>query len=697
MADPDAFEFGPFRLLMHRRELLAHGVPVTLGQRALEVLLALVRRPGQLVTKDELLAEVWPRLVVEENNLQVQISALRKVFRTAGDGERYLVTVAGRGYRFVAPLRTASVDTEFATARGEATAAPAAAEATNLPRRLTRLIGRERDVATVTKRLTAHRLVTLTGAGGVGKTRLAIEIGNAVASVFPNGVWFADLAPLRDPHLVLSAVAEAVRSSTGGAKADVEELAYALKAKQVLLILDNCEHVLAEASRLAEALLRNCPQLSILACSRERLGVAGEIVFRVPSLATPEPDVPLTAVEALASPSVQLFVERAGGLGIDFALTDSNAALVATICRQLDGIPLAIELAAPRLKVLSLSQLARGLDERFRLLTAGCRTALPRHQTLQALIDWSYEPLTATEKLFMQRFSTFSGSTALQSIQAVVADRDITPEQTLDLLASLIEKSLIVTHPADDETRYGMLESTRLYAREKLAGGALETCERHARHFATRLTEASRSWDFTASHDWATTYAADLDNVRNALQWAFGADGDIAIGLDLVGYSHVLWAELGLLLEHRHWVNEALRRCAPSTPPAVTARLLSWGPGEVKPIDDPAEHEDALRAAKIYHDLGDTLSEGKMLLRAGTARLSPQDVSEGVHLLRKAHALLTPAGNTKSLARCLGALATARLLSGETAAARTLHYSAVSVYCAIGELDKRDRDEVLLA
>lgn len=699
MADPDAFEFGPFRLLVQRRELLARGVPVTLGQRAFEVLLALVRRPGQLVTKDELLAEVWPRLVVEENNLQAQISAVRKVLRAAADGERYLVTVAGRGYRFVAPVNTARADTQFANAmaRGEAAAAPAAVDATNLPRRLTRLIGRERDVATLTKQLTAHRLVTLTGAGGVGKTQLAIEIGSAVASAFPNGVWFAGLAPLRDPHLVLSAVAEALRSSTGGVKANLGGLADALNDRQVLLILDNCEHVLAEASRIAEALLGSCPQLSILACSRERLGVPGEIVFRVPSLATPEPDAPLTAVDALASPAVQLFVERAGGLGIDFALTDGNAAPVATICRQLDGIPLAIELAAPRLKVLSLSQLARGLGERFRLLTAGCRTALPRHQTLQALIDWSYEPLIASEKLFMQRFSIFSGSTALPSIQAVLADRDIPLERMLDVLASLIEKSLIVTHPGDDETRYSMLESTRLYAREKLAGGAAEMSERHARHFATRLAEASRSWDFTASRDWARTYAADLDNVRSALEWAFGADGDIAIGLDLVGHSHVLWAELGLLLEHRYWVDTALRRCTPSTSPETVARLLSWGAGDVKQIDDPAEHQDALRAAEIYRELGDKAAEGRMLLRAGAARLSPDNVGEGEHLLDHARALLAEGGNTKSLARCFGALATARLFAGDTAAAAKRHAEAVQIYRAIGELSEPENVKALRA
>ena len=683
-SDPAAFEFGPFRLDLARRELLARGVPVTLGQRALDVLVCLVRRHGQLVTKDELLTEVWPRVVVEENNLQVQISALRKIFQAAGDGERYLVTVAGRGYRFVAPVRAPGAAAAADSAAGRQRPAPSG----NLPEPLTALIARDAELEALTAQLSAHRLVTLTGAGGVGKTRLAIALGKAMMPAFADGVWFVELAPVGDRQLVLPVVAEALRASVG-VMGKLGDLADALKNRQLLLILDNCEHVLAETSRIVETLLHACPRLSIVAASRERLDIAGESVFRVPSLAAPAAGTPLTAAAAREFPAVRLLEERAAALGIDFALTAANAELVASICRSLDGIPLALELAAPRLKVLSLAQLARGLDDRLRLLTSGARTALPRHRTLEALIDWSYQPLGAAEKLFVQRFSVCAGSSALASVRAVVAGDEVAADDVLDLLASLVEKSLIVTDAGSGEPRYRMLESVRLFARAKLAGGSeAELRERHARHFAARLADAADAWETTTSAEWTAAHAGDVDNVRAALDWGFGPAGDTGVGLCLVGRSHVLWAELGLMLEHRHWVGEALRRCTPATPADVLGRLLAWQAGEVKDMDDPAEHEDALRAAKIFRELGDSFAEGRMLLRAGTALLDPDDVTAGERLLRQARGLLAASRNTKSLARCLGALATARLLAGDVAAARELHAGATEIYRALGELDK---------
>src|SRR5262244_1136941 len=426
----EAFAFGPFRLLVARRELLAHGVPVTLGQRAFEILLMLVSRHGQLVTKDELMAEVWPGVVVEENNIQVHISAVRKVLATAGDGERYLLTVAGRGYRFVAPVKRESVaEIKAAPAPGpdQSAAVPAAfgAATNNLPQQLTSLIGREADLADIQARLGSHRLVTLTGSGGGGKTRLTIEAGRGLLDRYPDGVWLAELAPLNDAQLVTSIIGDVLGVSLSAPSGAIETLASALKNRELLLIIDNCEHVIAEAARVAEALMRGCPRLSILASSRERLAIAGESVVRVPSLPAPEAAGALTAARAGEYAAVRLFVERASALGCGFALTDANAATVGSICQRLDGIPLAIELAVPRLRVLSLEQLARGLDERFRLLTAGSRTALPRQQTLHALIDWSYALLSGAEKTLLGRMSVFSGSATRESITAVVARAEI--------------------------------------------------------------------------------------------------------------------------------------------------------------------------------------------------------------------------------------------------------------------------------
>ncbi len=684
----EALAFGPFRLLVARRELLAHGVPVTIGQRAFEILLALVSRHGQLVTKDELMAEVWPGVVVEENNIQVHISAVRKVLATAGDGERYLLTVAGRGYRFVAPVTRESVAQGKAPRGADhdaSVSADGAAATNNLPQQLTSLIGREADLAEIKARLSTHRLVTLTGSGGVGKTRLSIEAGRSLLDRYPDGVWLAELAPLNDAQLVTSIVGDVLRVSLNATAGALDALASALRNKELLLIIDNCEHVIAEAARVAEALMRTCPRLSILASSRERLAIAGESVIRVPSLPAPQPSETLTATDARDYAAVRLFVERANALGCGFALTDANAAAVASICRRLDGIPLAIELAAPRLKVLPVEQLAGGLDQRFRLLTGGNRTALPRQQTLHALIDWSYGLLNEAEKMLLPRLSMFLGGTTLASITAAVAGDDMPREQVADLLLLLVEKSLVQTDLAGSECRYGLLESTRYYAAEKLTD-APRLRRRHAEHFAARLAQASAEWETTPTREWIARYEADVDNLRGALEWAFGPDGDVALGLDLVAHSHVLWAELGLILEHRRWVDAALEKIAKTTPADVTARLLSWQAGDVRELDDPADYDEAIRAAGLYRKLGEPFHEGRVLLRAGTARLLPDSADEGERLLRKAHALVRPFGTTKTLARCLSALASARLFAGDLAEARSLHGQALDVYRDLGEV-----------
>jgi predicted ATPase/DNA-binding winged helix-turn-helix (wHTH) protein len=688
VTETDIFVFGPFRLDIARRELLAHGVPVTLGQRAFDVLLTLVGRRGQLVTKDELMAEVWPGIVVEENNLQVHVSALRKVLGTAADGERYLLTVAGRGYRFVAPVERGGAPPPKAASAAQATAAAPATPlaASNLPQLLTTLIGREADLAEIKARLGTHRLVTLAGSGGVGKTRLSIEAGCAVLGNYSDGVWLAELAPLNDAQLVTAIVADVLGISLTGPATAIETLAAALKSKHLLLIVDNCEHVVAEVARVAEALIRACPRLSILASSRERLAIPGESVIRVPSLPTPDVSAELTGASAGDYAAVRLFAERAGALGHGFALTDANAATVGSICRRLDGIPLAIELAVPRLKVLSVQQLDGGLDERFRLLTGGSRTALPRQQTLHALIDWSYGLLTTAEKRLLEQLAVFVGGSTLASIAAVVADAEAPPQQIGDLLFSLVEKSLVLADPVGGETRYRLLESTRHYAWEKLAqAGAADVHKRHALHFASRLAAATAAWETTPTQRWIACYEADVDNLRGALEWAFAANGDVAIGLDLVGQSHLMWSELGLMLEHRRWVHAALAKVGKATPAAVAARLLSWQAGEVRDMDDPADYDEAMRAAALYRKLGDGFHEGRVLLRAGAARSLPDSVDEGESILRKSLALVRPSATTKTLARCLSALASARLFAGDLPGARALHEEAIGVYRGLGE------------
>jgi predicted ATPase/DNA-binding winged helix-turn-helix (wHTH) protein len=678
MQQPAAFVFGPFRLMVQRRELLLHGIPVTLGQRAIEVLLALVSRGGELVTKDEIMAGVWPGVIVEENNLQVHISALRKAFGSAGDPKSFLQTVAGRGYRFVAPVEIESDAAQLGVSAAEPT--PPARPA-NLPQQLTSFVGRKPELDNLTQALQNHRLVSLTGAGGVGKTRLAIEAGWQLLSNYPDGVWVVELAPLQEEKLVAAAVAEALGIESSDQAAMFPSLAATLAGRHTLLILDNCEHLIAQAAAVAEALLRAAPGLHILATSRERLAIDGETVLRVPSLALPAATATLTAAQAQEFDAVRLFVERARVQGEVWPLSDASAAEVAAICRRLDGIPLAIEMAVPMLRVLSLSQLNAGLDARFKFLSDGSRTALPRHRTLQAVIDWSYALLSDSERRLLQRLSNFAGSVGLDAVTAVTADSLLPQAQVLGLLTALIDKSLVVMERDGSAIRYRLLETTGEYAREKIAPkAALALRRRHADYYRSRLEQATAEWETTPGERWLHRYAADLDEVRASLHWAFGPQGDAALGLELVANSHVFWGELGMIFEHRRWVQEALARTGDSTPKGTIARLLSWHVGDVRDIDDPSDYDDAMRAAQLHAQLGNAFGEGQALLRAGSARLFPPgDGDGGEAVLGKAYSLLKPFGATKTLARCLSALASSCLLAADLPGAKQLHEQAVSV------------------
>lgn len=691
MSTTVAFAFGPFRLLVKRRELLMHGIPVALGQRAIEVLLALVSRAGQLVTKDEIMHEVWPGVIVEENNLQVHISALRKAMAAAGDAKSFLLTVTGRGYRFVAP-----VEIESGSANPLASTAPqppGPARTSNLPQQLTSFIGRQPELARLVEVLQSRHLVTLTGAGGVGKTRLAVEAAWQLMPLYPDGVRMVELAPLQDQKLVVTAIAEALGIARPDNSAILQAVAAALDGGRTLLILDSCEHVIGEAAAVAEALLRAAPRLTILATSRERLAVGGEAVLPVPSLKLPEAMAKLTAAQALDFDAVRLFEERARGLGDGWSLSDANAVEVAAICRRLDGIPLAIEMAVPRLRVLSISQLAAGLDERFRFLSDGSRTALPRHRTLQAVIDWSYALLSAPEKLLLQRLSIFAGSVGLDTVTAVTADADLPDRQILDLLMSLIEKSLVVTERGDRELRYRLLESTRDYARQKLGPDAIRAGQRrHADYYRARWGHAAAEWERMPGEQWLQRYGSDIDEVRAALQCAFGTHGDLEVGIDLVANSHVMWGELGLTCEHRRWVEEALARAGEATPKATLARLLSWHAGDVKDMDDPSDHDDALRAAALHAELGNAFGQGQALLRAATVSPLGDDAAGRAELLHEAHNLLRPFGPTKTLARCLSATASACLLAGDVPQAQQWHRKALAIAKEIGATGTQPAD-----
>jgi predicted ATPase len=441
-----------------------------------------------------------------------------------------------------------------------------------VPLQLTSFIGRERELAELTRLLGTTRLLALTGTGGVGKTRLALQLAAGSVERFPEGVWLAELAPLADPAGVATAVAAAVGVREEAGQPLPATLVAALRARRLLLVLDNCEHLLDGCAALVEALLRGCPQVVVLATSREALGIAGERVWRVPSLALPDGEH-LSSPEALAQvEAVRLFVERALAVQPHFALTVQNAPLVAQVCRRLDGIPLALELAAARLRGLSIEHLADRLDQRFRLLTGGSRTALPRQQTLQATVDWSYGLLSAGEQTLFNRLSVFAGGFDLAAAEAVCAAGPIAAEAVLDLLLQLVDRSLVTVEEREGNIeRYRLLETLRQYGRERLlAGGEAENLSaRHTSYYRALAEEAEFALFGPQPATWIDRLEAEWMNIRQALRWALDV-GAAQEGLRLAGALKWYWHQCGYMAEGLQWLAALL--ALPEAAARTTAR-----------------------------------------------------------------------------------------------------------------------------
>jgi predicted ATPase len=533
--------FGSCQLHLGRRELLVDGAPVHLGSRAFDILRVLIEARGELVTKDEIFSHVWPGRVVEENALQFQVSMLRKAL---GEDRGALKTISGHGYRFTAEI-----------AHPSDVRAP-----TNLPASTSELIGREAERAEVANLVAAHRLVTLIGAGGIGKTRLGLEVARELLPKFADGAWVAELAPLSDPELVPATVAAALGLELPAGRVSAKRIAAALGSKQVLLVLDNCEHVIEAAARMAEVLLRST-SATVMVTSREPLRAEGECLYRVPPL-----DVPAEGVQdmedLLRHGAVRLFVARTRAAEPNFSADMRIAAAIAAICRCLDGIPLAIELAAARAAALGVEGLAARIDDRFGVLTGGRRTALPRHQTLRATLDWSYELLTDPERVVLRRLGIFSGGFTLEAAGAVATSAENAGSEVVDCVTNLVTKSLVMADHADALTRFRLLQTTRAYAREKLGeSGEFESvARRHAEYHRDLFELAEAESETRPPAKWQAAYGRCIDDVRAALDWAFSPGGDVAIGIALTVSSVPLWFQSSLLDECRGRVERALAR-----------------------------------------------------------------------------------------------------------------------------------------
>jgi predicted ATPase/DNA-binding winged helix-turn-helix (wHTH) protein len=548
-----AIAFGPFQLVPTKQLLLENGEPVPIGTRALEILTLLVERAGDLVRKEELIARAWPSTFVQESNLKVHIAALRRVLGDGRAGNRYVVNVPGRGYRFVGEV------SYFEAPPQEITPAATAALRHNFPTLLTRIIGRDEIVSGVATLVSKRRFVTIVGPGGIGKTTVALAVADELIATFKDGGRFADLAPLNDAALLPSLLASLLGVAVYSDKPIPSLLAY-LEDKQMLIVFDSCEHIVDAVAQLAETLLKGAPGLHVMTTSREPLRAAGELVRRLPSLETPAASILLTAADAAASPAVQLFVERAFASIGPFELTDTDTLLVVDICRRLDGNPLAIELAAGRVDAFGIGGVAKGLTDRFRLLKSGRRTALPRHQALAATLDWSYDLLTEKERTILRRLSVFVGELTLDAATIIAADSHIPSSEVVDCVATLVAKSLIASEASIDVPRYRLLDTTRAYAREKLAasGELTAVTRKHAEYCRDLLERAGIEAVTQSPADWLTVYGTQIDNVRAALDWAFSSDGDAAVGVSLTVAAVPLWINLSLMDECRQRARRAL-------------------------------------------------------------------------------------------------------------------------------------------
>jgi predicted ATPase/DNA-binding winged helix-turn-helix (wHTH) protein len=545
----DVLSFGPFRLTAGERLLTRDGAPIELGARAFDILIALVSTPNEAISKKELLSRVWPDVTVEEGSLRAQIASLRKTLGDGKDGARYIATLAGRGYCFVAPISRSYEESE--------TAASVAMDFrhANLPSRPAGLLGREDDLQKVAALLEAARFVTVVGVGGVGKTTLAVALGNDLLERFAGAALFVDLSMLSDAELVTATVASMSGLPVRSDNATQNLIAY-LRDRHILLILDNCEHLIDSVAAFASRIVKEAPRVHI----REALRVDGEQIYRLDPLAYPPDDAVLTAAIARTFPATRLFVERAAASGARLDFDDTEATIVGGICRKLDGVALAIELAARRVEAYGLQQTAALLDKRLTLLWLGPRTAPPRQKTLQATLDWSYELLSNVERLVLRRLAVFVGHFTLDAVLAVAISTTLDEEAIFNAIDSLIAKSMVATRPIGAMMRYRLLDTTRAYVLGITSDdpeiGSLPVC--HAAYFQRWLEQCGKEWVTLSSGVERESHFADLNNVRAALEWSFGEGGDLGIGIKLAAAAAPVFLAMSLLPECYRWSQRAI-------------------------------------------------------------------------------------------------------------------------------------------
>lgn len=672
--DVSVYRFAGFRLSIRQRRLFRGEDLVSLTPKATAILIILVERHGQVVHLDEILDLVWPGVAVEPINVAVHVTGLRKII-----GREAIKNIPGRGYRFTLELEPSE---ERAPASAKPAKFPPAGAGTNLPQLLTAMIGRQSELAELAEILAECRLVTLAGPGGIGKTRLAIELGRQVSSTFLDGVWLIDLAPLADP----AAVATATAAVLGVPLHEVDDPAWSIAAaignRNMMLIFDNCEYRLDAAAELIAALLGRAPGLRVLVTSQEVLGCAGEQRYDLAPLAVPPPGVS----EIAGFGAVDFFVERARASRRSFRLDHTNAMAVAEICRGLDGVPLALEMAAARLPSLGVHGLLARLGNRLEMFSTRPRTGEPRHRTLRATMEWSYGLLAPADRRVFRRLGIFPGSFSIDAAVAVGGADGLEPCEIECALGRLIDKSLL-TVDAGDPPRYRLLETLRLFAMNKLreSNESDAIAERHGRYYFHLFDRADEAWQITESTAWVAAYRPELDNVRSVLGWALPVPERAEIAVCLLGSSLRLWDLLGFFAEGRDYAD----RAAPlldEIPQSTGAARFLRAAGALWYRSNRTRALSLLeRSAVLYRRHDDRPNLGLTLAAIGSLYYSFGQYDDAGMILSEAEEILADSKYLKSKCRVMDNLGYLASLRKDVVGAQRYYLRALEVATALND------------
>jgi predicted ATPase/DNA-binding winged helix-turn-helix (wHTH) protein len=668
------YRFGPFVLELPHLTLAREGVPVKLGARALNLLAVLVEAEGKLVPRDELIERVWPRQAIDDSAIRVHLSAARKALGQGG-GEPLIVAEAGRGYRLTVPVSREDL----------AMPPPAEAARARLPSRVGAILGREPVIAALAEEVTARRFISLVGPGGIGKTTAALAIGQRVADQGAMDAWFVDLAPASEGATVGVTLGAALGLSGAGTDL-VGRVAARFGDRPGLILLDNCEHVVDAAAALAETLLQGAPRLLLLATSREPLRAEGEWVHRLAALEVPG-DADRESLEQAAScAATALFTDRARAVNADFRLDEGNLDAVVEICQRLDGIPLAIELAAARSDTMTPQAIAAGLDDRFALLNRCRRTAVPRHRTLRGALDWSYDLLDPPVRTLLDRLSLFRGSFAADAAAALATGLPLSDHGAQDLLDELVAKSMVVATPAASGARFRLLDTTRHYGLVRLdAAGFDEGARRdHARYLLGRLEGSAAAWEGKAVREWLADYSAQIDDVRSAIIWASGAaggSGDPLLATELVIAAAPLWFHLSLPGDFLRHAEAAIATMeVGDVDPARQVELLSAYGHALWHIQGPvpAMAEAFTRALALARSVGSAPLALRALWGVWAQRILAGDYAESLVLARQFDAEVGPQGMLADRLTGAHMLALSHHFSGSHAEASAMLESVIA-------------------